>query len=970
MTSSSDTSGAGQAQAAPSSAVGTPLLWALVLMSGASGLIYEIVWIRALGRHFGTTAPAITTVLAAFMGGLALGSLTLGRWADRVRRPLAAYRILEISIAISGLAVSLLLLHGGPLLHGLARLVAACGPLAGAVRFVLFGVLLLVPATLMGGTLPLLARALVRTRASGRAVGGLYAANTAGAVLGALAPDLLLVPRLGMTAAVAVACLGNLAVALGAGRLPAVEAPAEAPQVGESTWLPMRPLVLYAVSGFCAMALELLWSRVLEHWTASQSASFSVLLAVFLAAVAAGSWLTRRLADRSRDPLSWAALLLAGTAPAVLLPLALARPWRAWATLPLSPDVIRPGQAITLLGTLLHALYLELPACLLMGAAFPFLAAAVVRVGAAGRQTGRLTAANTLAGVLGSVVAGFLLLPQLGLRSSFLVLGGVSAVAGSAVALSLAGHVGRPRVLAGLSLLGPAVVLLLAITLPADHMQRAQFADFEQIQTVHEGSTTTVAVVPRRWYGEPAYMELRTPGVSMSDTRFGARRYMGMMGHLGVLFAREHEDVLLICYGVGNTARSLLAHQGVRRLAVVDISPEVLEASPAFARPPGGDPLQDPRVEMIVDDGRQHLVTTEQRYDVITSEPPPPTNAGVANLYSVEYYRVARRRMKPGGVLTQWLPVFQLSEAEIVGLVAAFTEAFPHTALFYGQAFQLVLVGSDAPLIADLPAWRARAAHPRVAADLDDIGVAGVEDLLGSLLQGDEGLRAVAARGHAVTDDLPSIQYPTEELRGRPVLPKGLVGGPTSRIEQLLRPADRARAGALEPALLRTRRAVAALADAYLGPPEWRELVLGTKIRLALGGGGQHNATLALLQVGDDRIGAARAAVAHASAPASQLARAKLTLARRAFYTEDYAGALRALETLDPGVAGTARHWLLVGGCARALGRHQEAAAAFTRAGQASERPEFQHQMKALAAHSGAPLSPTAGPFVLPQQTH
>ncbi|MFI5307625.1 MAG: fused MFS/spermidine synthase, partial [Polyangiales bacterium] len=294
------------------------LLYVLVAMSGAAGLGYELLWIRALGLHFGTTTPAITTVVASFMAGLAAGNWLFGAAADRSRRPFVLYQLLELGIGGTGLLVSLFVLRGGGWLDALARFCEQAGALAGVTRALLLAGLMFVPATLMGGTLPLLSRALAQPGHSGNALGLLYASNTLGAIGGALLPDFLSIPRYGLafTAFAAAGC--NLCVVAGVGVLRASgalraseggnEAAPDAEPTGEG--LPdaaalqrALALVLAACSGFAAMGLEVLWSRTLQHWTAALVTSFAVLLAVNLAALALGALITRRIADRAAQPL-------------------------------------------------------------------------------------------------------------------------------------------------------------------------------------------------------------------------------------------------------------------------------------------------------------------------------------------------------------------------------------------------------------------------------------------------------------------------------------------------------------------------------------------------------------------------------------------------------------------------------------------------------------------------------------------
>jgi spermidine synthase len=910
---------------------------ALAFVSGASSLVFELLWIRALGLYFGTTVAAITTVVATYTAGLALGSLVIGRRADRSAAPLRLYSGIELAIGCSAVLVSLLLLHGSGPLSVLARLSAASGPLAGVTRALCLSAILLVPTTLMGGTLPVLARARTHDGEGGRAVGLIYAFNTAGAVVGALLPDALLVPTFGMTITALVAALGNFTVALVARRLPepapvtvvaAVVSEAARAEPGPADTRARRlALILFAVSGLCAMAYEVLWSRVLEHLVEGLVISFSVLLAVYLVAVALGSRLTAARADRSASPVGWAALCLGGTGLLALAPMALLPRGHAlimgW--FPEEPGVFRAPESHWWLVSLCCSLFLEGGACLLMGAAFPFLAAVSVRAGVAGQGSGRLYAVNAVAGVVGSFAAAYVLIPKLGVDRAFGVLA-VLAVSTGAIVAFLATPSPRVRAL-GLGV--AAVTVGILVTEPADQLRRS-FLGGPTPDFVREGTTTSVAVVSHGSFGSTTWRELRTPGTTMSDTRFSARRYMGMMAHLPLMLASEHDSAVLVCFGVGNTARSLLSHPDLAHLEVVDISPEVLSASPYFAAVTGGvDPLLDPRTHVTVDDGRHHLLTTAATYDVVTSEPPPPNHAGVVNLYSREYYRAARRVLRPGGVVAQWLPVMQLSEDDILAMIGAMASELPYVELRYGFGYEWILLGSDRRPAPDADEQRRRVAFPSVVRDLASIGVRDFGDLTGTLLQEDAPLRALGELAPPVTDDLPSIEYPIASVLRPPRLPAGLADPPSPVMALVLR----------------------ALPLRGVGSAEMQELALGSTLRAALRLAPAHPALLALLDVDD--ISRDTAAAWLAQHPDD--ARAAFVLARRAFYETDFAAAEARLAGIAADAPGAgvpvAAYWFLRAECARALGRADDAQAAAARAFAASGDPGFK------AALAGAPRS-------------
>ncbi len=908
---------------------------ALVFVSGASSLVFELLWIRALGLYYGTTVAAITTVIATYTGGLALGSVVFGRRADRSASPLRLYSTIELAIGGVSIAVSLLLLRGAGPLSLLARLSASSGALSGVTRVLTLSAILLVPTTLMGGTLPVLSRARMRAGAGGEAVGLLYAFNTAGAVVGALLPDGVLIPSFGMTITALVAALGNLVVALVARRLPVPPSPAASRDDDASAITAARPqylaLALFAVSGLCAMSYEVLWSRVLEHLVEGLVIGFSVLLAVYLVAVAIGSRLTSSRADRARSPLASAALCLSASGLLALAPMAGLPRFYAWlmAHVPIDPGLARAPESHWWLLSLACALFLEGGACLFMGMAFPFLAAVCVRDGGVGRGTGRLYAVNAIAGVVGSFGAAYLLIPALGVERAFGLLSAIAVTTGAVVVFTAewsarpTGSVQRSLTRAG-ALAVAFVALVIMWRVPEDQFRRTFLAG-PAADHVREGTTTSVAVVSHSTFGSPTWRELRTPGVTMSDTRFSSRRYMGLMGHLPMFLANEHASALLICFGVGNTARSLLSHDDLGRLDVVDISREILGSSPWFAGVTNGvDPLVDARTHVTVDDGRHYLLTTTATYDVITSEPPPPNHAGVVNLYSREYYRAARRVLRPGGVIAQWLPVMELSEDDIVAMIGALASEVPYVELRYGFGYEWILLGSDRPPSIDTDAWSRMAAEPGVARDLASIGVLGAPDLAATLLQGDEALRTVSASFAAVDDDLPSIEYPIAPVLRPPRIPDGL-----------LMPSPRGDVGT------EAARAMAIVVHALplrgVGSPELQELALGTTLRAALHHAPAHPAILALLDVDDIACTAARAwLAAHPDDTA-----ASFLLARRAFYDDDFGGAEAMLARIDPAKVPTAAYWLLRAESARALGRGDDVSADLGRAVAASSDDGF-----------------------------
>jgi len=961
-----------------------PPLHALVVLSGMSGLVYQIVWIRALGLHLGTSTPAIALVTAAFMAGLALGNAWLGRRADRTERPFALYARIELGIALGGLLVSMLFLHGGTWLEALARVAEGLGAFAMPARALVIAALVLVPTTLMGGTLPVLARAFVHHETRGAAIGGLYACNTLGAVVGALVPDFWLIPLHGFDAAVGAAVLGNTVVAtvvaVAFREPPSAHDPARAvtvsadasatATVGDDLQV-ATALSLACVSGFCGMGLELLFARTLSHWTASLVTSFSVLLAMYLVAFALGTALTRGVADRARRPEALAGLLLSLTGAVTSLEILLAPAWRDFERA-LWPRVLRrPGLWQEAVDALLHAGYLEIGPCLLMGMAFPFVARAAVPAGATGSNTGRLFTMNTLSGTLGALCAAFLWLPALGEQYSY---------AAAALLLSLCGlaalAVPRSGVIVAGAALSAGVALWLVVATSPEHLLNTHFRDGGRIVAVREGATTTAAAEQRFAFGEAHHMALLTPGVSMSDTTFGARRYMGMMAHAGMLLAHEPRDALLICYGVGNTARSLLSHPRLRQLDVVDISPEVLDLADEFAPTRGSVPLRDPRTRVFVEDGRHHLVVHQDTYDVITSEPPPPNHAGVVNLYSREFYALARQRLRPGGVITQWLPVFQLSVRDIRSMISALVAEFPHTALLYGYDRELVLVGSLRPLRLQ----RGSTLEPSVAKDFAYSGIAGLAEVAGAVLQNDAELRRLAHGVPPLSDVRPSLQYPWQPLSAYPSYQALFAPGAERALAWLPITASTELKEATRRAERATSRVLSALRFASEDPVE-DELTFGNAVALALAVTPRDEALFALLGLDAETTRAASHALSRPGVAAllaldpaeaaaagrgrehGVLTEAVVTLARRALYGGEPERTLGLLAGLHEAERRAALPELLRAAAARLLGHEAEAARGFRRVETLTTSPLARERLAALVDSSNANASRFASPF-------
>ncbi|WP_130391775.1 fused MFS/spermidine synthase [Cupriavidus agavae] len=736
--------------------------WAAVLLfaSGAAGLTYQVVWIRQLSLVVGVDVHAVTTAVSAFFAGLALGGWLLGRVADRHGQPLRLYAWLEVAVLVLGVGATVALAHAA---MPFAWLEQRTGWLAWAVLFVL----VIVPAAAMGGTLPVLMRAMRRDDDEGvSAQGGrLYAANTAGAIAGTLLAGFVLVPWLGILGSAVAAGVLNGAAALVAwwlaGRAQPLAAPAGAvagKPAGEVRANGRLALGLYAAAGGVALGYEVVWSQAIVQFLSTRTFAFTVVLATYLAGLALGSALAARHAARARDPWGVFGLLVAGAGLVALLEFVLLGEWllRAQASVSVWVQGMTASPLLAACASFaLAALSVVFVPTLLLGAAFPF----VLRVSVDGRRVGAgvgmVMALNTLGGIAGSVLAGFVLVPQLGLVRTLSLLAVSAAVVGlAAVAL---GRDVRPALRWTVPMIGVLAVVAAALA-PVDRLASLLArARGGELVFYEEGRGATVAVVEQA-SSSNRFRRLYIQGVSNSGDAMTSLRYMRLQALLPlILHNGTPRSTLVIGLGTGITAGATLAWPGLEQRVVAELLPPVARAAAGFQGNFGV--ASDPRMEIRLRDGRRELLQSTQRYDLITLEPPPPSAAGVVNLYSTDFYRLAAARLQQGGIVAQWLPLPTQNDEDTRMLVRSFLDVFPHATLWTTELHEMMLVGSLSPLELDLDRIRSRFAQPSVASALQAVGVRSPAALLATWVTDRAGLEWYAADAPAVTDDRPRIEY-------------------------------------------------------------------------------------------------------------------------------------------------------------------------------------------------------------------
>jgi spermidine synthase len=762
-----------------------PLLLAIFFLSGASGLVYEIAWTRRLTLIFGSTTLAVSTVVAAFMGGLAFGSYRLGRRADeRANRALALYGKLELAVAAAALLVPVLLQAARAVYLELAPRLESHPQLFFLIQFLLVGAVLVIPTAAMGVTLPALSRWLVRDPARiGMNVAALYAVNTVGAGMGTAAAIYFLIPFAGITRSEWVAVAANIGAGLTAllidrqtGRTregadaeaqEATASSAVSPSRIERPRLPSSAaralLAAVALSGFAAMADEVAWSRLLALVLGSSVYSFGLMLIVLLAGLAMGSSIFARIRSGHAVRVLGAALAantVAAFAAIVLVPHLPTLFLRAF-------PVARVSFLLLQLTNLLLTSGLVLPSAILFGVAFPAAVAATTDFARTGAGVGRVTVCNTIGTVSGAFAAGFVLIPYIGLRATLTVAAlatGAGAIlcAPQIVPLGLKRAI-RITVAAALliALVWPAWPLRLLVmgagfyapvyASPADLLAAAEQS---QLLFYRDGFATTLSVDQTG-----GYRYYKSNGKTDASTHPGDMANQLLLGHLPMLLHPDPQDVFVLGLGTGVSAAAI-ARYPVRSIEIADIEGAARDATKMFEAE-NRDVLADTRVHFLRADGRNALLARRRLYDVILSDPSDVWVAGTGNLLTREFYALARTRLKPQGIMVQWFHMHSLLPEQLKLLVATFRSVFPNTTLWRPNHGDVILMGTVDPLPWDSERLADRVARvPGVGADLQSVGIWDPLAVFAPfVLEGDD-LRRLLADVHAVhTDDEPVLEY-------------------------------------------------------------------------------------------------------------------------------------------------------------------------------------------------------------------
>lgn len=777
--------------------------WQLVLLlfflSGLSALVYQVIWLRSLATIFGSTVYATTTVLAAFMGGLALGSYIFGKRADRSKRPLLLYGVLEIGIGVFALLFPLLMHVYDDLYAALYQRAALSFYSLSLIRFIVVAAVLIIPTTMMGGTFPVISRFYVRQYSRlTENVSLLYGLNTIGAMSGVILSGFVLIGRIGLfrTSLIAIAvnfAVGIIAIALQA-RMPgsvetgASEAETEpsargrtagrtrpsaadaratgrrsgSPQTGEHAGMHRPILIAVFLSGLASLAYEVIWTRTLIFVLDSFVYSFSIMLATFLAGIGLGSLVISRIAARIRHKytlLSVLYVLIGFSALATLPFFAELTIWKDSYLQSLSEnvsiDTAAPWGRYIMFKFMISALIMAVPT-LLMGAAFPLAIKLYSRsLKDIGRRIGQLYAWNTMGSILGSFLAGFVFISFLGLRNALLLTAGISSATG-VLLLSLQGGVPLPRRLVRV-VVPAALFVLIFLAIPADVYQRIFQRAQEAFDLVYyrEDPTATVTVHRR---GEKVIININ--GLNVAGTDFDFLTTQKIQAHLAMLLHPNPERILQVGFGSGGTAFSVSRHESVKDIDCVELCYGVIEAAKYFI-PSNHRVLENPKVHLTIEDARNYVLATPHRYDLILSDSIHPTYAGNGTLYSQDYFRLCREKLNDGGYVSFWMPMYLLSTRDYRTIIKTFQSVFPYVSIWYVnnavEAYSIV-IGRNEPFVIDVAQVRDKMRAPALAEDLARIDVLDEYDILSYFVMGPEKVAEFVRDGDINSDDYPIIE--------------------------------------------------------------------------------------------------------------------------------------------------------------------------------------------------------------------
>ncbi|MEW6601058.1 MAG: fused MFS/spermidine synthase [Nitrospirota bacterium] len=789
------------------------LIYIMFFLSGAAALVYEVVWVRSLSLIFGGTHLAVTTVLSVFMGGLALGSSLIGKRVDVMKNPLRFYGMLEIGIALSAVMFIVLITVYPSVYIFLVQGKEDSRLYVTFVRVFFAFITLIIPATLMGGTLPVLTRFISgHSEKIGTHLSFLYGFNTLGAVAGTAAAGFYLLHSYGVSATFHIAIAANVLIGVvsfiladrvrvifsdsnkGLGQGP----PGAAPDKDEiKNILPLR-LVLFGigVSGFCALGYEVLWTRILTLTIGTSVYGFTAMLVAFLTGIALGSQsyglfmklLPSKKPEMERHILGFGAVQFIIGIAALFVTFHIR-------DLPLHSVALKNyfiGQGLSIFDAsqwsnlAIAFSYMIVPA-FFMGLAFPLAG----KVNAAyrnkiGHAVGDVLAYNTIGAILGSAVSGYFMIYFFGLERSLQLLTVINLGFGLLVMFSTRN---AKIISAGIVAASLGLMLYLILIPGAFRMWDARFfAIFQSnrpelyntpekvkdaventdVLFYYEGVDSTISSIRAKGGSQSALVN----GKVVASDSAGDRQVQYTLGHLPMLLHKNPRKVLVVGLGTGMTLGAVSVHPTLEELTLAEIEPKVTGAARTFGRY-NNYVLDNPKLRIIFNDGRNYLLTTKEKFDVITADPIHPWTQGSGYLYTSEYFRLASEKLLPGGIVCQWLPIYELSIEDLKSVVGTFSANFTYTTAWLTY-FDAVIIGSNSPLLIDEEDLERRIAYPAVQEDLNQVMMGTAEDFLSYFIMGTDGMKAFGSGATINTDDNLYLEFSAPHSMGKNVMGRNI----------------------------------------------------------------------------------------------------------------------------------------------------------------------------------------------------
>ncbi|MBI4641801.1 MAG: fused MFS/spermidine synthase [Candidatus Tectomicrobia bacterium] len=759
------------------------LLLTTAFLSGACSLTYEIVWTRMLTLLFGNTTYAVSTVLTVFMGGMALGSFIAGKFLTVRRNLLLIYAALEGMIGLYAFLTPWWFQGVQRLYIESARLFPAFFPLL-MVKFLLAFLLLIIPTTFIGATFPLLSHYLATYwKTFGKGIGNLYAINTAGAMVGALAPAFFLFHTIGVQGTMFLAASGNLILSGAVFFLDRIERRNHGERFtmqytrwpGPLASVSGIALWVSALSGFTSLAYEVIWTRTFPFSLGNTIYAFSLILVIFLLGLALGSSLFARFIDKYESNLlvilSFAQIFLGLSAFASLF---LLKYFASTA----NPLLILQWEREFLGIKFFQTLAVMIVPTLLLGGTFPVvLKLYTVSPQTPGREVGVIYAMNTLGGIVGAFLTGFFFIPSIGLEWSGRLMVFLNLLAGGVIFASNSAHSSRVvtsrAATIGITLFLGITFLILILSPTGTWRRRDALNDRSLFYS--EGVEATVEVRERA----DGKKLLSINGFLVAGTLDRWIPIQKLLGHFPMLLHPNPKDVLVIGLGTGGTVWAISQHDP-ERIDCAELVPDVIEAAAYFPEV-NHQVIRNPKVHLFKDDGRNYLLVADHQYDVMSIDATSPKSAGSGNLYTMEFYELTKKRLKDDGVVAQWLPYHLLSERELKIILKTFQRVYPHVTLWYSQGLHyLILIGTQKSLSIDFARFSERVESEKVRRDLKEIMMNNRDLLLRSFAMDEKGIASFAMREEMVnTYDRPPIEFfhrsngeigrfPFEQRNGRP----------------------------------------------------------------------------------------------------------------------------------------------------------------------------------------------------------